>query len=153
MAIRLPGRGAPDVIDEFGASALFNTFGGNAVAIRAAAAVLDVIEKETSSRRARGRSLYARPDAGLADGVPADWRCARGRPFYRVEMITDPESKTPDAALAAGIVNGLRDEKVLISGCAKAANVLKIRPPLVFTRDNADHFLAALERVLERTLK
>lgn len=145
----------PDVIDEFGRKArYFNTFGGNAVAIRAAAAVLDVIEKENLVENAREVGLYMRDRMrALQTEYPQIGDVRGAGLFIGVEMITDPESKTPDAALAAGIVNGLRDEKVLISGCAKAANVLKIRPPLVFTRDNADHFLAALERVLERTLK
>lgn len=145
----------PDVIEEFGRKArYFNTFGGNAVAVRAAAAVLDVIQKEDLVENARKVGIYMRERMrGLQTEFPRIGDVRGAGLFIGVEMVADPETKTPDAALATAIVNGLREEKVLISGCAKAANVLKIRPPLVFTRDNADHFLAALERVLERTLK
>ena len=145
----------PDVIEEFGRKArYFNTFGGNAVAVRAAAAVLDVIQQEDLVENARKVGNYMRESMRGLQTEFSEIGDVRGAGlFIGVEMVTDPETKTPDAALATAIVNGLREEKVLISGCAKAANVLKIRPPLVFTRDNADHFLAALERVLKRTLK
>ncbi|MBU3261933.1 aspartate aminotransferase family protein [Roseovarius sp. PS-C2] len=144
----------PDVIEEFGRKArYFNTFGGNAVAVRAAAAVLDVIQKEDLVENARKVGNYLRERMrGLQAQYPQIGDVRGAGLFIGVDMVANPETKTPDAALATAIVNGLRDEKVLISGCAKAANVLKIRPPLVFTQDNADYFLAVLQRVLERTL-
>jgi len=37
---------------------------------------------------------------------------------------------------------------VLISASGPHANVLKIRPPLVFGREHADHFLDALDATL-----
>jgi len=46
------------------------------------------------------------------------------------------------------VVNGLREARVLISATAKTGNVLKIRPPLVFTREHADIFLDRMGRVL-----
>ena len=58
-----------------------------------------------------------------------------------VDVVADGE---PDAAATARIVNGLRERGVLISSCGARHNVLKIRPPLVFSRDNADHFLDRL---------
>lgn len=144
----------PDVIEEFGRKArYFNTFGGNAVAVRAAAAVLDVIQKEDLVENARKVGNYLRERMrGLQAQYPQIGDVRGAGLFIGVDTVANPETKTPDAALATAIVNGLRDEKVLISGCAKAANVLKIRPPLVFTQDNADYFLAVLQRVLERTL-
>lgn len=39
---------------------------------------------------------------------------------------------------------------MLISGCGKMANVLKIRPPLVFSRENADQLITKLDAVLGR---
>jgi 4-aminobutyrate aminotransferase-like enzyme len=45
-------------------------------------------------------------------------------------------------------VNGLREKRVLISACGPGANILKIRPPLVFSRANADIFLTAMDEVL-----
>ncbi|WP_256886559.1 aspartate aminotransferase family protein [Ochrobactrum sp. BTU2] len=142
----------PDVLAEFGKkSRYFNTFGGNAVAIAAASAVLDVIEEEGLLENATSIGLY------LKNGFNAlahRYDClgdVRGAGlFLGVEIVSDRAAKTPDAATATRIINGLRDENVLISGCAKEANVLKIRPPLIFSRENADELIDKLDRVLQR---
>ena len=68
--------------------------------------------------------------------------------FLGVEMVTDPESRTPAPELAAAVVNGLRARRVLISASGPAGNVLKIRPPLVFSPENADLFLETLGAVM-----
>jgi len=142
----------PEVVAEFGRTArYFNTFGGNAVAVAAAAAVLEVIQSEGLVENAREIGNYLRDGMrALQPRFPALGDVRGAGLFIGVEIVSDPVAKTPDAATCTAIVNGLRDERVLISGCAKAANVLKIRPPLIFTRAHADHFLAALERVLHR---
>ncbi|OOY18913.1 aspartate aminotransferase family protein [Thioclava sp. DLFJ5-1] len=142
----------PELVEEFGRKArYFNTFGGNAVAIAAATAVLDVIEGEGLTENAREIGAY------LQDGIRARAEAhpcigdVRGAGlFLGVEIVSDRAAKTPDAAATSAIVNGLREERVLISACSKTHNVLKIRPPLVFTRENADQLLAAFDRVLAR---
>lgn len=142
----------PELVEEFGRKArYFNTFGGNAVAIAAATAVLDVIEGEGLTENAREIGAY------LQDGIRARAEAhpcigdVRGAGlFLGVEIVSDRAAKTPDVAATSAIVNGLREERVLISACSKTHNVLKIRPPLVFTRENADQFLAAFDRVLAR---
>ena len=50
--------------------------------------------------------------------------------------------------IAAAVVNGLRARRVLISASGPAGNVLKIRPPLVFSPENADLLLETLGAVL-----
>ena len=141
----------PEVVNEFGLKArYFNTFGGNAVAIKAAAAVLDVIENESLLANARQVGEYLRNGIRAMQAEFPQIGDVRGAGlFIGVEIVRDPETKEPDMATTTEIVNGLREERVLISACAKTANVLKIRPPLIFTRDNADYFIAALKRVLK----
>lgn len=46
--------------------------------------------------------------------------------------------------IAARIVNGLRERRILISATGPGANILKIRPPLVFSEANLDQFISAL---------
>lgn len=140
----------PDVAEEFGRkSRYFNTFGGNAVAVAAAAAVLDVIEGEGLVSNARDTGAYLRGRLGELAGQSGIIGDVRGAGlFIGLEIVSDKAEKTPDAQAAAALVNGLRDERILISACAKSANVLKIRPPLVFTRDNADHFVDVFREVL-----
>ena len=73
----------------------------------------------------------------------------RGRGlFIGVELVTDREAKTPATAQAKTIVNAMKEKGVLISNIGMYDNVLKMRPPLPFSKDNADLLLAVLEEVL-----
>ncbi len=143
----------PALVEEFGRKArYFNTFGGNAVAIAAATAVLDVVESEELIENAREIGAYLQDGLRVRAETHACIGDVRGAGlFLGIEIVSDRDAKTPDASMTSAIVNGLREERVLISACSKTHNVLKIRPPLVFTRENADQFLAAFDRVLART--
>jgi len=137
----------PEVIAAFGAKArYFNTFGGNAVAAATAMAVLDVIEEEGLQHNAHHVGSYFRD--GLLD-MAKDHDClgplrAAGL-FLGQDIVTDA---APDAAKTSRIVNALRAARILISATGPRGNVLKIRPPLVFSRDNVDLFLNRLDDVL-----
>ncbi|WPE23775.1 aspartate aminotransferase family protein [Shinella zoogloeoides] len=141
----------PEVIAEFGPRArYFNTFGGNPVAAAAGKAVLDTIRIEGLQQNAlevgnhlmEGLTTLARSHPTIGDVRGAGL-------FVGVEIVSDPATKRADAALTTRIVNGLRRRRVLISASGPRANVLKIRPPLVFSRENADMLLEALEDVLK----
>ncbi|MFE3839306.1 aspartate aminotransferase family protein [Pseudogemmobacter sonorensis] len=142
----------PEVLEEFGRkSRYFNTFGGNAVAVAAASAVLDAIEDEGLLANAVEVGAYLKAEfRALAAEYPVIGDIRGAGLFLGVEIVSDPVAKTPDAMTATRIINGLRDENVLISGCARAANVLKIRPPLVFSRKDAAEMIAKLALVLSR---
>jgi 4-aminobutyrate aminotransferase-like enzyme len=53
-----------------------------------------------------------------------------------------------DGAFAERVVDRMRDDGVLIGRTGRAGNVLKIRPPLVFSTEDADMVVAALEAAL-----
>jgi len=44
----------------------------------------------------------------------------------------------------------LVEEGILVGTSGRFGNVLKIRPPLVFDRENADEALSAIDRALAR---
>lgn len=136
----------PSVIADFGAkSRYFNTFGGNPIAASAGIAVLDALAAERLQDNARDVGAYIRAEISkLADAFPAIGDVRGAGLFIGVEMVTDPETKTPDAAITSRLVNGLRERRVLISASGPNANILKIRPPLVFSRENADTLVAAM---------
>jgi 4-aminobutyrate aminotransferase-like enzyme len=69
--------------------------------------------------------------------------------FIAVECVLNAEDRAPNARLVASLVNHLRRNGVLISATGPGANILKIRPPLVMTRLDADYFLSALEAALK----
>ncbi|MDT5008273.1 MAG: hypothetical protein QOJ24_5449 [Mycobacterium sp.] len=138
----------PDVLEPFArAVPYFNTFGGNPVSIAAASAVLDVIEREHLMANAAtvGDALRAKL-ASIDDHRLGD---VRGAGLYvGVEVVADPESRVPDRAEARRLVNALRERRVLISVCGHDGNVLKIRPPLVFSLADVDWFYSAFTDAL-----
>lgn len=141
----------PHLVEEFGANArYFNTFGGNTVATATAKAVLDVIVDEGLKENARIVGAYLHQGletiAGRS-GLIGDVRSAGL--FLGVEIVGDAAARTTDATGTSKLVNGLREKRVLISATGPRANVLKIRPPLVFSKENADFFLDRFESVVE----
>jgi 4-aminobutyrate aminotransferase-like enzyme len=69
--------------------------------------------------------------------------------FLGVELIEDGEGKRPDAQAAVTLSDRLKDKGFLVSYSGKYENVLKIRPPLVFSQQNADDFLVAFDACME----
>jgi len=140
----------PAAIARFGRELrYFNTFGGNTVAVAAAQAVLDVIRDEdliANSKRIGGMLLDGFRDLAKRFEVIGD---VRGCGLYvGVELVTGRDHKTPDAKTTSAVVNGLRERRVLISAEGKYGNVLKIRPPLVFSAQHADRLLTTAQSVL-----
>jgi 4-aminobutyrate aminotransferase-like enzyme len=129
----------------------FNTYGGNPVAMAAASAVLDVIENEQllASSAAVGAAMRTELSR-IAENNPRIGDVRGAGLYIGVEVVSDAEAKTPDRAGARALVNALRERRVLISVCGHDGNVLKIRPPLVFSMSDVDWFCAEFEAVLER---
>ena len=142
----------PEVIAEFGGKArYFNTFGGNTVAAVTAMAVLDVIQTEGLQANAAAVGAYFRAEMqALATRYPAIGDIRGAGLFLGIEIVSDRATRAADAALTTRIVNGLRDERVLISATGPRANVLKVRPPLVFEQSHVDHFTGRLDKILSR---
>jgi 4-aminobutyrate aminotransferase-like enzyme len=63
--------------------------------------------------------------------------------------VTDRSTLTPDGKLASGIVNRLREERILISACGAQGNVLKLRPPMPFSVNDADRLIEVMDRVFQ----
>lgn len=140
----------PGVMQAFGqASRYFNTFGGNPVSMAAASAVLDVIEQQGLQQNALQVGGYLRERlAALGERHALVGEVRGAGLFIGVELVTDRAARTPATAEAARVVNGLRQRQVLLSATGPAANVLKIRPPLVFEREHADLLVERLDAVL-----
>lgn len=140
----------PEVIAAFGAKArYFNTFGGNAVAAATAMAVLQVIEDEALMQNcARIGAQFRDGLLALAKGNPALGPIRAAGLFLGAEIVRDGDPMAPDAARTGRVVNRLREAGVLISATGPRANVLKIRPPMVFSGENVDFFLDRLETAL-----
>ena len=128
----------------------FNTFGGNPVSAEVGLTVLDVVADEGLQWRAleRGAQLLT----GLREleqrhPLIGD---VRGRGLVLgVERSVDRDTREPATADAARVKEALKQRGVLSSTDGPDDNVLKIKPPLVITSDDCDHFLEALDGALE----
>jgi 4-aminobutyrate aminotransferase-like enzyme len=140
----------PDVIAAFGANQrYFNTFGGNPVSCAVAHAVLKVIRADGLMENARvvgDRMLRGLRALAQRHDIIGDVRGAGL--FIGVEMVRDRAAKTPAPEETARVVNEMRARRVLISATGELGHILKIRPPMVFSKDDADTFLETLDDVL-----
>jgi 4-aminobutyrate aminotransferase-like enzyme len=127
----------------------FSTFGGNPVACAAGLAVLDVLEEERLQERAlRVGSLLLTGLRGLMARHLIVGDVRGSGLFLGVELVRDRLTLEPAAAEAAYVVNRLRECGILTGTDGPHHNVIKIRPPLVFSEDDAKLFLATLDDVL-----
>src|SRR5262249_11145616 len=118
----------------------FSTFGGNPVAASAALAVLDVLEDERLPERAAG--VGERLRESIAKLGKTDIVEVRGRGLLAGVQLSSDE-------LAEQVNDELREHGVLVGLTGKHGDVLKIRPPLVFTDEHAELLVGALDRILD----
>ena len=73
----------------------------------------------------------------------------RGLGLYAgIELVTSRETLAPATEHADHVINRLRQHGILISTDGPLENVLKLKPPIVFSEKNADEVVAALGKVL-----
>jgi 4-aminobutyrate aminotransferase-like enzyme len=119
----------------------FSTYGGNPVACAAGLAVLDALEEEGLAENARivGNYVMERLRAVQArQPIITDVRGAGL--FLGVELATGEQ--------ASYVVNRLRDRGVLAGTDGPLHNVVKLRPPLIFSKEDADFFVRVFAEIL-----
>ncbi len=128
----------------------FNTYGGNPVSCAVGLAVLDVIEQESLQENARvvGEYLKNRLQE-LKQKFPLIGDVRGLGLFLGVELVLDPETLEPAADEAEEIVEGMRDRGILLSTDGPFHNVIKIKPPIIFTKEHADFLVENLEKSLK----
>ena len=123
-----------------------STFGGNPVAIAAALATIDIIERE-SMQNAREVGDH------IMDRI-ADWPerlplvgDVRGRGLMiGIEFVADKKAKSPAGEQRDHVVELAFERGILFLGCG--SNTLRISPPLVVTKQQADLALDVLEECI-----
>ncbi|XP_029931415.1 ethanolamine-phosphate phospho-lyase [Myripristis murdjan] len=127
----------------------FNTFGGNPVSCAIGLAVLDVIEKEDLQGNALRVGSYLtellekqREKHPLVGDIRG---CGL---FVGVELVKDRVKLTPATAEAQEIIYNLKEQHILLSADGPHRNVLKFKPPLCFTKEDADLVVEKIDRIL-----
>lgn len=69
--------------------------------------------------------------------------------FAGIELVENRETRTPATKAATFVVNRMKNtHKILVSQDGPDENVIKIKPPMVFSMDNADEYLLAIRECL-----
>jgi 4-aminobutyrate aminotransferase-like enzyme len=139
-----------EILERFTAkTGLFSTFGGNTVACAAGNAVLDVIEREDLIENGRVVGDYLRNGLrALADSQTLIGDVRGTGMLAGIEFVTDREARTPATEETARLLELLRQRHVLVGSEGRDANILKLRPSLIFQRKHADLLINALDDAL-----
>jgi 4-aminobutyrate aminotransferase-like enzyme len=128
----------------------FNTFASSPLQAAVGMAVLDEIEGRGLKENVA--TVGAPLKAALTQRKGA-WEAigdVRGEGlFIGVEMVKPGPEKAPDAALAIATANRLKEKGFLTSNAGAYSNVVKVRPPLVFSADDAAAFLQAFDETVD----
>ena len=127
----------------------FNTFGGNPVSCAIGLEMLNVIREEGLQENARLTGNYLKAGlVSLMKDFPIIGDVRGPGLFLGFELVLDPLTREPATVQAAYLINRMREKAILMSTDGPFNNVLKIKPPLVFDRLNADYLLESVRKVL-----
>lgn len=131
----------------------FSTFGGNPVACAAGLAVLDVVKEERLQENAERIGNYLKSGLQNLQGKHPLIGDVRGSGlFLGVDLVCDRTTREPATEQASYVTNRLCELGILTGTDGPHHNVIKLRPPLIFSRADADLFLDTLDSVLEEDL-
>ncbi|KAL8472016.1 hypothetical protein ACS0TY_029304 [Phlomoides rotata] len=141
----------PEIASVLAQKIQFNTFGGNPVCSAGGLAVLNVLDKEKRQEHCAhvGSHMIERlTHLQQKHDIIGD---VRGRGLMLgIELVTDREQKIPAKAETAVAFENLRELGVLVGKGGLHGNVFRIKPPMCFTKDDADFLVDALDHTLSK---
>ncbi len=128
----------------------FNTFGGNPVSSAVGLAVLDVIEQEGLQKNALHVGRFLKEGLlELRERYPLIGDVRGEGLFLGIELVTDRATLEPASAETHRLVEEMRNRQILLSVDGPLHNIVKIKPPMVFTKDDAARLVRELDLVLQ----
>ena len=126
----------------------FNTFGGNPVSCAIGTEVLRVIREEGLQENALAVGNYLKEElTKMQQEFPIIGE-VRGQGLFLGIELTDKDLN-PQTAKAAYLADRMKELGILMSTDGKDVNVMKIKPPIVFSRSQANILLEALKQVFK----
>ncbi len=128
----------------------FSTFGGNPVSCAAGLAVLDVLEEEQLQQNALrvGNHLFSRLEQ-LQERRLLIGDVRGSGLFLGLDLVRDRATREAATEEASYVCNRLRERGILTGTDGPFHNVIKLRPPLIFSDADADLFVTTLEAILD----
>jgi 4-aminobutyrate aminotransferase-like enzyme len=126
-----------------------STLGGNPVASAAVCAVLDIMEREQLCANAARLGAYMKKKLqDLARRCPVLGDVRGMGLVIGLEFVRDKKSRTPAPELIKPLIESCANHGLLVGSVGMYGNVLRVAPPLVITKAEADESLAIFEQVL-----
>lgn len=128
----------------------FSSSGGSPVSCRIGMAVLDVHEEEGLWRNAQEVGGYFKQRLqALVERHPLVG-AAHGSGFYLgLELVRDRHTLEPATEETAELCDRLRELGIFMQPTGDYLNILKIKPPMVTTRESVDFFVDCVSKVLD----
>ena len=126
----------------------FNTFGGNTVSAAVGLAVLQELHTLNATEHVQQVGDYLGQQLHALISEHDEVQAVRGGGLYWSIALQDNKVHTA-SELAVLLVNGLRQEGILVGTCGQSNQALKIRPPLVFSKEHVAHFMEVLQHQLQ----
>ena len=125
----------------------FNTFGGNPVSSAIGKKVLEIVRKEELQFNALTVGNYLKEELKNMQTIFPIIGDVRGQGLFLGFELVD-KNKEPQTEQAAYLTNRMRELGILMSVDGKDNNVIKIKPPMIFSKNNADELIFRLGQVL-----
>jgi 4-aminobutyrate aminotransferase-like enzyme/Ser/Thr protein kinase RdoA (MazF antagonist) len=158
VAAKAAGNGHPigvvvcrrEIADAFGRRAsFFSSTGGGPVTCEIGLAVLDVMRDERLQENAATVGAHLKRGLEALAGRHRLIGAVHGRGLYLgIDLVRDRDSKEPWPAVAHRVCERMRELGVIVQPTGDEANVLKVKPPLCITTEDADYFMASLDTAL-----
>lgn len=124
----------------------FNTFGGNPVSCAIGAEVIRTIKKEKLQENAYNVGTYLKNELKkLSEEFPIIGNVRGQGLFLGIELVNN--KLKPLAAQTDYLANRMKEYGILMSTDGPDHNVLKIKPPIVFTKENAEELIFYLRKI------
>ena len=125
----------------------FNTFGGNPVSCAIATEVLKTVNRDKLQENALKVGEYLKSElTTLSKEFPIIGDVRGQGLFLGIELVDS--QLNPLANQTDYLANRMKDHGILMSTDGPDYNVLKIKPPIVFTKENAEELLLYLRKIL-----
>ena len=137
--------GRADIMDSIHPGGLGGTYGGNPVACAAALGSIQTMEELDLCARAREIEAILRADLDKLAATYPQVGEIRGRgAMIAMELVTDPQTKEPAAALTAAINKACHAQGLVTLTCGTLGNVFRFLPPLVISDELLHEGMAIL---------
>lgn len=129
----------------------FNTYGGNPISVTQGLATLEVIDAENIQQNALTVGNHLKDRLCELQQKHAIIGEVRGMGLMQaLELVADPDTKTPDPRRAKRLLEAAREESLLIGVGGLYGHVIRIGPSLLISEDELAEAVARLERACAR---